>query len=73
MSEITLAIMIGEVQRELEMRRSVYPRRVSKNMMSVSSAKHQLEIMEAVYNFLVEARDKEKREKAREALSQSVE
>lgn len=49
---ITRADMVACIQRELKMRRSVYPRRVAKGQMHEGAARREIAIMEAVLRLL---------------------
>jgi hypothetical protein len=44
----TLAAQVAEVERELAMRRQVYPRRVAEKRMTQAAADRHIEVMEAV-------------------------
>lgn len=50
----TITEQIKAVERELIMRRNVYPRRVAENKMAQTDADHQTECMEAVLETLRE-------------------
>lgn len=46
--EITIQDMIGEVERELRLRQTVYPRRISERKMRQSEADRHMALMRAV-------------------------
>lgn len=50
---VTLDLQIACVTRELALRRSVYPRQVSRGRMRQSEAEHEIAVMEAVRATLV--------------------
>ncbi len=58
--EITIDDMIAEVQRELAMRRHVYPRLVQSKKMTKEQMDHRMEAMQSVADLLVRHRDQTK-------------
>jgi hypothetical protein len=57
---VDLQDILAGVDRELKLRRAVYPRWVSDGKMSQSLADRQIEVFEALRNYLAEQRRKEK-------------
>ena len=49
---ITLAEQIAEVQRELALRRKLYPQWIKRNKLDAGEAKHQMRCLEAVLKTL---------------------
>jgi hypothetical protein len=71
MSEITVSMMIWEVEAEIVRRRTAYAGSVARGRMKQSDARHHLETMQAVLRLLQELRDKEIREQ-KAAISDAV-
>lgn len=57
--QFPLGIRITEVERELQMRRAVYPGQVARKKMKDSTARHNIEIMQDVLDTLVWLREHE--------------
>jgi hypothetical protein len=55
----SLAMQIAEIEREITMRKNVYPRLVAKHAMRASHAQMQIAIMESVLATLLELRRRE--------------
>jgi hypothetical protein len=55
---VSIDEMIAEASRELEMRRSVYPRRVADRKMTQATADRQIDRMTAIRDFLVRAKER---------------
>lgn len=59
MPEITLAVMISEVEREIKLRGEVYPGRIARGNLRKDIADRQIRIMQAVRDTLMELRAKQ--------------
>lgn len=55
--QVTIDDMIQAAERELALRRRVYPRRVSEGKMSADFAQHQTRAMEAIVALLKQRKD----------------
>lgn len=69
-AEIPLSVMIAECQRELKIRRDLFPAMIEAGKMKAQTARHRIDIMAEVIKTLVDLRA---REQHAVELSRSVE
>ena len=62
MSEITLKMMVDEIEREIKMRKQVYGRQVDRGSMKKREADHLIAIMEAVRDVLKQLHEEQRLE-----------